>query len=40
VGAGITLITGDSLHFTANYELKMKDKFVGHYGSLAIRYEF
>lgn len=40
VGAGITLISDDSLHFTANYELKMKDKFVGHYGSLAIRYEF
>ena len=40
VGAGITLISYDSLHFTANYEVRMKDKFVGHSGSIAVRYEF
>lgn len=40
VGAGLTLISYDSLHFTANYEVRMKDKFVGHSGSIAVRYEF
>ena len=39
IGAGLTLIRDDRLHVTGNYELKMKSKFIGHSGSLAVRYE-
>ena len=39
IGAALTFIKDQDVHFTMNYELKMKNKFVNHFGSLAIRYE-
>ena len=39
VGFGLTFIHKDRLHFTVNYDLRKKNKYVGHSGSLAVRYE-
>ncbi len=39
VGAGLIFIHENRVHFTANYELRKKNKFIGHSGSLAVRYE-
>ena len=39
VGAGLTFIHQDRIHFTANYELRIKNKYVGHAGSLAVKYQ-
>ena len=38
-GFGFTFIHKDRLHFTLNYDLRIKNKYIGHAGSLAIRYE-
>lgn len=38
VGAGITYSHKDTLNFTFNYDLRAKKKFVGHSGSLAVKY--
>ena len=39
IGAGMVFMHKNRLHFTANYELRKKNKFIGHSGSLAVRYE-
>ena len=39
IGAGVVFVHKNRLHFTANYEWRKKNKFIGHSGSLAVRYE-
>lgn len=39
IGAGMVFVHKHSLHFTVNYDLRKKNKFIGHSGSLAVRYE-
>ncbi len=39
VGASITFVHKNRLNFTANYDLRKKNKYIGHAGSLAVRYE-
>ena len=39
IGAGVVFMHKNRLHFTANYEWRKKNKFIGHSGSLAVRYE-
>lgn len=38
IGAGLTYIHKDKLHFTFNYDLRSKKQFTGHSGSLAVKY--
>ncbi len=38
LGTGIVFKYKDSLHFTVNYDLRIKNKFIGHAGAIAVRY--
>lgn len=38
IGAGLTYVHKDRLHFTFNYDLRSKKQFIGHSGSLAVKY--
>ena len=38
VGASLTYIKTDRLHCTINYDMHKKSKFIGHSGSLALKY--
>lgn len=38
LGTGIVFKYKDSLHFTINYDLRIKNKFIGHAGAIAVRY--
>ena len=39
IGAGMVFMHKNRLDFTANYEWRKKNKFIGHSGSLSVRYE-
>ena len=39
IGAGMVFMHKNRLNFTANYEWRKKNKFIGHSGSLSVRYE-
>lgn len=38
IGASAIFKYKDSLHFTFNYDLRKKNKFIGHAGAIAVRY--
>ncbi|MGI9215237.1 MAG: autotransporter domain-containing protein, partial [Gammaproteobacteria bacterium] len=38
LGTGIVFKYKDSLHFTIKYDLRIKNKFIGHAGAIAVRY--
>ena len=38
LGTGMVFKYKDSLHFTVNYDLRIKNKFIGHAGAIAVRY--
>lgn len=38
LGTGLVFKYKESLHFTANYDLRIKNKFIGHAGAIAVRY--
>ena len=40
VGVGMIFIHKNRFHFTVNYDLRKKNKFIGHTGSLAVKYAF
>jgi len=40
IGAALTFIRKDRLNFTINYDLRKKNKYIGHSGSVAIKYMF
>ena len=40
VGVGMIFIHKNRFHFTVNYDLRKKNKFIGHAGSLAVKYAF
>lgn len=40
IGAGITIVNQNRLNCTINYDLKKKNKFIGHNGYVAVKYAF
>jgi uncharacterized protein with beta-barrel porin domain len=40
IGAGLTIVNQNRLNCTINYDLKKKNKFIGHTGYIAVKYAF